>query len=190
MNKKNILCYSQYDFERIMKKNNWIDKLPNNIGVISICYPNEDHWFKNDCHNSDNKNIFNLDIDDTYPYWFGEHESECYDKALELFNNNKIKRSNAYFNYLEQDREFCDMYHVIDYEEANDLMKWIDNAIQEYDTIYIHCGAGKSRSQGVTRYIVDIYSGEYDIKLNPNNPNNTYNPHVLIMLKRMYNISR
>ena len=52
--------------------------------------------------------------------------------------------------------------------------------------MYIHCAVGASRSQGVVRYIVDTYGDEFDIKLNPNNPNNTYNPHVVMMLKRAY----
>lgn len=79
-----------------------------------------------------------------------------------------------------------DVLHVLDYEEAFDLAKWIDFRIKHDETIYIHCAAGASRSQGVVRYIVDTYGNEYDIRLNPNNPNDTYNPHVAMMLKRAY----
>ena len=189
---RNILCYSHYDFDNIMRNNNWIDRLPEGVSAISICSPNEDdlseHWFKSDWNTNLNPRVFNLDIDDCAPYWFKNHESECYDKALELFKENKIKQSDTYFNYLDVLFDDYIMYHVLDYEEAFELCKWIDWRIKyEYDnTIYIHCAAGISRSQAVVRYIVDTYGYDYDIKLNPNNPNNTYNPHVLLMLKRSY----
>ena len=201
MNKqiKNILCYSHYDFDNIMRANNWIDKLPQGISAISICSPNEDdlaeHWFKNDWNsfNDDgeirNSRVFNLDIDDISPFWFENHESECYDKSLEFFNANKKKQSNAYFNHLYvngTNKEFVNMIHCLDYEEAFELCSWIDWRIKYDDTMYIHCAVGASRSQGVVRYIIDTYGYKFDIKLNPNNPNNTYNPHVVMMLKRAY----
>lgn len=198
MNKpiKNILCYSHYDFDNIMRVNNWKTKLPEGVSAISICSPNEgdlaEHWFKYDCHSKTedyNPRIFNLDIDDSSPFWFENHESECYDKALDLYNEVKIKQSNAYFSHLYisgPNKEFVDTIHVLDYEEAFDLVEWIDNRLKRDNTIYIHCAVGASRSQGVVRYIVDTYKFDYNIKLNPNNPNNTYNPHVLMMLKRAY----
>ena len=199
MNKpiKNILCYSHYDFDNIMKNNNWIDTLPKGVSAISICSPNEgdltEHWFKNDWNintgNLQDYRIFNLDIDDASPFWFDNHESECYDKALELYLDNKIKQSNAYFNHLYisgENKQYVDLLHVLDYEEAFKLADWINWRLKHDDTIYIHCAVGASRSQGVVRYIVDTYLFDYDIRLNPNNPNNTYNPHVLMMLKRAY----
>lgn len=199
MNKpiKNIFCYSHYDFDNIMKKNGWIDTLPKGVSAISICSPNEgdlaEHWFKNDWNintgNLQDYRIFNLDIDDCSPFWFENHESECYDKALELYNNGKIKQSNAYFSHLYisgENKEYVDVLHTLDYEEAFKLADWIEWRLKHDETIYIHCAVGASRSQGVVRYIVDTYKFDYDIRLNPNNPNNTYNPHVLMMLKRAY----
>ena len=198
MNKqiKNILCYSHYDFNNIMRANNWIDKLPQYISAISICSPNEgdlaEHWFKNDYNvigEDHNPRVFNLDIDDLSPFWFENHESKCYDDALDLYNNGKIKQSNIYFNHLYisgANREWVDIVHALDYEESFKLVRWIDWRIKYDETIYIHCAVGASRSQGVVRYIVDTYGDEFDIKLNPNNPNNTYNPHVVMMLKRAY----
>ena len=193
---RNILCYSHYDFDNIMRNNNWIDRLPQGISAISICSPNEEdlaeHWFKNDYNvigEDHNPRVFNLDIDDASPFWFENHESECYDKSLELFDSNKKKQSNAYFNHIYingQNKEFVNVLHVLDYEEAFKLADWIDWRIKHDDTIYVHCVVGASRSQGVVRYIVDTYGDEFDIKLNPNNPNNTYNPHVVMMLKRAY----
>ena len=196
MNKpvRNILCYSHYDFDKIMENNNWIESPPKGVSCISICSPNEgdlaEHWFKRDHKDGlTSARVFNLDIDDVSPFWFENHESDCYDNALELYNNGKIKQSNAYFNHLYisgENKQWVDMLHVLDYEEAFDLAKWIDFRIKHDERIYVHCAVGASRSQGVVRYIVDTYGGEYDIRLNPDNPNNTYNPHVVMMLKRAY----
>ena len=201
MNKpiRNILCYSHVEFDKIMENNGWIETLPKGVSCVSICSPNEgdlaEHWFKNDWNSiledgeTRNSRAFNLDIDDLSPFWFENHESECYDNALELFNNGKVKESNRYFNYLHisgANKEWVDIVHALDYEEAYNLVDWIDWRIKHDETIYVHCAVGASRSQGVVRYIVDTYGGEYDIRLNPNNPNNTYNPHVVMMLKRAY----
>ena len=193
---RNILCYSHIDFDKIMENNKWIDKLPLGVSAISICSPNEvdlaEHWFKNDYNTlgkDHNPRVFDLDIDDLSPFWFENHESECYDAALDLYNNEKIKQSNAYFSHLYisgENKERVDVVHALDYEESFKLVRWIDCRIKYDKTIYIHCAVGASRSQGVVRYIVDTYGNEYDIRLNPDNPNNTYNPHVVMMLKRAY----
>lgn len=193
---RNVLCYSHIAFDKIMDNNKWIDKLPLGVFAISICSPNEvdlsEHWFKNDYNtlgNDHNPRVFNLDIDDLSPFWFENHESECYDTALDLYNNEKIKQSNAYFSHLYisgENKERVDVVHALDYEESFNLVRWIDYRIKYDETIYIHCAVGASRSQGVVRYIVDTYGNEYDIRLNPDNPNNTYNPHVVMMLKRAY----
>ena len=67
--KRNILCYSWYEFRKIMQHNNWVDSLSENYCAISICTSGEgecsEHWFKNDCHNSQNLSVFNLDVDDS-----------------------------------------------------------------------------------------------------------------------------
>lgn len=198
MNKqiKNILCYSHEQFNRIMALKDWDYEPDEKVSCISICSPNEgdltEHWFKNDWNTigeDHNPRVFNLDIDDVSPFWFENHESKCYDDALDLYNNGKVKQSNAYFNHLYisgADKQWVDMLHALDYEEAYKLVDWIDWRIKHDETIYVHCAVGASRSQGVVRYIVDTYRNEYDIRLNPNNPNNTYNPHVVMMLKRAY----
>ena len=196
MNKpiKNILCFDHLSFDMIMEDNGWTETPPKGVSCISICSPNEadlaEHWFKTE-HKDGLKGyrVFNLDIDDISPFWFENHESECYDKSLELYLDNKVKQSNMYFSNLYisgKNKEFVNVVHALDYEEAFDLVKWINWRIKEDDTIYVHCAAGVSRSQGVVRYIVDTYSNDYDIKLNEFNPNNTYNPHVVTMLKRAY----
>lgn len=191
---RNILCYPHDTFDKIMEENKWFMMPPKGVSCISICSPNEgdlaEHWFKNEHKDGLKYNqVFNLDFDDLSPFWFETHENDCYDTALALYLNKKVKRSNAYFNYLHisgENKQWVEMIHALDYEEAFDLCNWIDWRIKHDDTIYVHCAVGASRSQGVVRYIVDTYGHEYDIKLNPDNPNNTYNPHVVMMLKRAY----
>jgi len=193
---RNIICLDQISFDGLMDDRGWNDYLPHNIAAVSICSPNEEyeHWFKTDCNNKKKEDvyhtsIFNLDIDDCGPFWFLNHEGDCYDKALELFKKGDIKQSNAYFSYVHisgPDNKFYTMIHVMDYEEAFALVEWIERRIREDETFYIHCAAGVSRSQGVVRYILDTYGNDYDIKTNPHNPCITPNVHVVMMLKRAY----
>lgn len=181
---KNILCYSHYKFDNIMENRGWYIHPGINCSAISICSLNEydlsEHWFKDDCHNSTILSVFNLDIDDCGPMWFTGDE---YDKALELYLAGHVKESNEYFNCNYQTTDI----HILNYEEAFDLVKWIDDRIHNFDnTIYIHCAVGASRSQGVVRYILDTYGQEFNIKTNPENPCLTPNAHVTLMLKRAY----
>ena len=190
---KNIFCYDYLSFNMIMEDNGWFLKPGENTSAISICAPGEGecskHWFKDDCH-GEPESVFNIDFDDIVdPFWFENHKEKCYQDALLYYLDGKIKLSNAYFNYFRiggKDKEYVDIIHALDYEEAFDLVYWIDKHIHEDDTIYVHCAAGASRSQGVVRYIVDTYKYDFDIKLNTYNPNNTYNPHVVRMLKTAY----
>lgn len=191
--KRNILCYSWYEFRKIMQHNNWVDSLSENYCAISICTSGEgecsEHWFKNDCHNSQNLSVFNLDVDDSGPFWFENHESRGYDESLDLYLSGKIKQANAYFTYpyvSGENREYFDILHVLDYEEAFDLVKWIDDKIKTTKTFLIHCAVGASRSQGVVRYILDTYNNEYNIFTNPDNPCLAPNQHITMMLKRAY----
>ena len=181
---KNIICLDKYSFDDWMEHNGWIDSPSKGVSCISICGTEDynKHWFKH-WH----ENIFNLDIDDIGPFWFGKYEADCYNKSLALYNDNQVKLSNAYFNHVYtsgENNKYCSLLHILDYEEAFALVKWIDYRIKHDDTIYIHCSAGISRSQGVVRYIMDIYGDEYEIKTNPNNPCLTPNIHVVLMLKR------
>ena len=192
---RNIICLDQISFDRLMRDRNWNDYVPHNIVVISICSDNEgyEHWFKTDyntnVHDIYHSRIFNLDIDDCGPFWFLNHDCDCYDNSLELFKKGDIKQSNAYFSnvYVSgPDDKFYTMIHVMDYEEAFALVEWIERRIRKNETFYIHCAAGVSRSQGVVKYILDTYGNDYDIKTNPNNPCIAPNVHVVMMLKRAY----
>ena len=97
---RNILCYSHYDFDNIMRTNNWKTKLPEGVSAISICSPNEgdlaEHWFKSDYNvigEDHNPRVFNLDIDDASPFWFEnqiailEYTQEYKGRIVTLFTN-------------------------------------------------------------------------------------------------------
>ena len=130
---KNILCYSHYKFDCIMESKGWYFNPGINCSAISICSPNEydlsEHWFKDDCHGTV-LSVFNLDIDDCGPMWFTGDE---YDKALELYLAGSVKESNEYFNHNYQDTDI----HILNYEEAFDLVKWIDNGLKDYVSFYM-----------------------------------------------------
>ena len=191
----NVLCYSQYRFDEIMAEQKWYYNVPKDVCIISICSKNEEyeHWFKKDWHNYPNeyKRIFNLDIDDCGPFWFGSNENDCYDKALKVYIEGNIEESNSYFNHdytSGPNKEYFESLHVLDYKEAFDLVCFINRNIERYKikTIFIHCAVGASRSQGVVRYILDTYGNRFDIKTNPENPCIIPNAHLCMMLKRAY----
>lgn len=191
---RNVLCYSQCEFEMLMEKNGFVHSPGASSSVISICSKNDEygssHWFSEDVHTTEPA-VFNLDIDDCDPFWFGTH-GECYDKALELYNDGRVKESCSYFSHLlldRKDNERCTMLHVIDYEESFELVRWIDDRIRNHgNIIYVHCHAGVSRSQGVVRYVLDTYGNDFDIRTNPSNPCLCPNAHVVMMLKRAYRL--
>lgn len=59
--------------------------------------------------------------------------------------------------------------------QAKIIVDFIDNNIGK--DFYIHCNAGKSRSQAVVRYILDAYRN-MEWELNPDNMNVTWNNFV------------
>ena len=73
--------------------------------------------------------------------------------------------------------------YAISEDDAKRLVEFIDSNIGK--DFYVHCEAGLSRSQGVVRYILDIY-GEDNFETRKNNPCRTPNLYVTAMLKREY----
>lgn len=71
-------------------------------------------------------------------------------------------------------------------EMAEKLFSFIEEHIG--CDFYIHCSAGASRSQGVARFIFDMYSDMYPENKchNTQNPCNTWNVHVACMLKKQF----
>lgn len=73
-------------------------------------------------------------------------------------------------------------------QQAEQIVDFIEE--HKGKNFYISCRAGKSRSQAVTRYILDIYGEEYGYNekesCRKDNPCKTPNINVLTKLKRAY----
>lgn len=79
-------------------------------------------------------------------------------------------------------------FYGISEEQTKELYDFIDKNIGK--DFYIHCRAGKSRSQAIFAYIVNMYGEEYGYSKKysglKENPCITPNMRVLTMLKREY----
>ena len=174
-----LYCYSQEDFDALMKNLCWTEPI-DKFSTVSICSPwNEgfDHWFK-----SGTPNNYNIDCDDVVkPFWWNK---DYYDEALELYINGHVKESNEMFDYYNAKGLGGTELHLFNYEQAFLLASWINvQILNGHDNFYVHCAAGLSRSQAVVRYILDVYK-EYHWKTRKANPCLYYNNHILLMLKR------
>ena len=68
-------------------------------------------------------------------------------------------------------------------DQARELALFIDDQVKNGKDIYVHCRAGKSRSQGVIDYIRTVYQG-IDWELRKDNPCLTPNAQVKSALMR------
>ena len=84
---------------------------------------------------------------------------------------------NVEFNDCGENEDGC-----LDVSTATRLVDFIESHIG--CDFYIHCNAGKSRSQGIARYILDMHPDQ-DYKTLVNNPCTTPNYHVVTLLKRI-----
>lgn len=202
-NPRKLYCYSHNEFDNIMDNYGWFANPPFNVATISIVSYNPSeydspHYYDGDYNNGYAGNNFNLDVDDIGPFWWETKENELYDKAWDLFEDYLtthdkmyLNRSNAYFNYFRTLNDYTpQVLHVMNCEEAFYLMQYIEEKIlnNKVSEIYVHCGAGVSRSQAVVRYILDTYY-EYNWVIRKTNPPQTPNVHILSMLKRAYRLT-
>lgn len=106
------------------------------------------------------------------------------------FPNNSYNTIILEFDDIDEDElEYKGhIFYGITEEQSKLLVEFIEN--NKGKNIYIMCRAGKSRSQGVCRYIVDVYGKDYgyDIKKSCRKENPCINPNerVVRMLKREY----
>ena len=176
-----LYCYSQEDFDGLMKELGW--KEPNEkSSTVSICSPwNEhfEHYFK-----SGTPNNYNIDRDDIVrPFWWNK---DYYDIAEKMYLDGQVKESNELFNFYKEDGngKHLDL-RLFNYEQAFLLAAWINvQMLNGHDNFYVHCAAGLSRSQAVVRFILDTYSADIHWKTRKSNPCTYYNNHILLMLKR------
>lgn len=184
---KRLYCYSKTEFDYLMSDfgyNRDIAILPesDNIAVISIGdyslgqkNKRKNHYFDNPVANTPASilfqkfptNILNIDFDDADP-------DDWHEGGLDL---DTAKEED--FCFIGNDTQI----QAMDFADANILVRFIVNNLGK--DLYIHCSAGKSRSQAVVRFILDCFP-DYDYQTRPDNPCLTPNIHVVRMLKRMY----
>lgn len=68
-------------------------------------------------------------------------------------------------------------------EQAEAIVRFLDRAVKEGKNIYVHCRAGRSRSQAIVRYVKSRFPGPW--LTNPFNPDDTPNYHVLSKLREI-----
>ena len=131
--------------------------------------------------------------DDRTAYISIEHSDNCLKYLLNDKKEHYLQSSNNVFNV-----EFDDILEDFDYEpplnhwfyainenQAKDMVDFIENNIGK--DFIIHCRAGKSRSQGVCRFILDCYPEQYcTCAANLINPCVSPNSEVVRMLKRAF----
>lgn len=161
-----LYCYSHKAFRDKLLSEQWCDStLPSNAAFICIgCTPDcQDYMggmfglFDKFDLSDDNDNVLNVRFDDI----------DCESKSV-------------------QDSILENRYHRItgiSYQIARQIVEFINKNIGK--DFYIHCNAGKSRSQAVVRFILDTYK-DREWELNPLNPNTTWNMFVYRSLVNAY----
>ena len=150
-----LYCYSMVDFNQMCKDNGWNDSnMPSNAAFISILStPDVAEYYGYICHY--------CYFRETHQNVFVVHFDDITEGQLEFDNGNCVAT-------------------CITEDDAYRMVKFInDNAGKD---LYVHCMAGKSRSQAVVRYILDHYPDIYDVQsLNPANP--CLYPNILVKLR-------
>lgn len=153
---KKVYCFSHQDFDKYCQDNGWSDDaLPKDKCFISICGSPECQKYY---------------LEETECHWF-KKDSE------QVINLDFDDISVESFDWKGH------TFHGITEEQAKHLVDFILK--NKGSDFYIHCRAGVSRSQGVTRFILDIFPEEYEVG-NLKNPCLTPNYYVLSTLKKIF----
>ena len=156
-----VICVNKRDFERICREERWSDENPPETwALISICCNREVADFvlmDGDEHffSEEHPNVLNVEFDDI------TEDEKVFDGSDYGFDGKLTARG-------------------ITPDAADRIVRYIEDH-RDMDFL-IHCRAGKSRSQGVVRYILDFYPGP--ITTNRNNPCRYYNTHTYTALRK------
>lgn len=152
MAKKTLFCGPHAWFDDTMNSKGWIDSPGWRVATISAVSPNESyntHWFSKEC-----KQNLNLDIDDINPFLGRDNYFKL---GYNYYRRGYPTYANAFCSYVSGTADMT--IHGLDFSEALTLVKFIDDKIKSgYDTFYVHCQAGISRSVGISYYIIDKYN--------------------------------
>lgn len=161
-----LWCLNFFRFNDLMKENNWNDNnIPDDCAFISICCTDDCKKGYLEARNPDanDEHWFNFDHDNVINLNFDDIDKE---------------------EYISKTNEGIFTYKSISDDQAKQLVLFIEK--NKDKNFYIHCRAGKSRSQAVVRYILDVYK-DHEWKTNPNNPNIQWNSFVHRKLIKNYN---
>lgn len=153
-----LLCYSENDFKEVMRRNNWYNCEDLPETVAIISIIGT-----KECRD-----------------YYSEEESSHYFKT----RNNQIL--NLEFDDITEDVMWeGHLFKAMTKEQAREAVSFIKKNLGK--DFYIHCKAGKSRSQAFVRFILDSFPGIYNPKLDINisNPCLTPNIDVLAKLKQI-----
>lgn len=186
-----LLCYSKADFERVMtqKMKEWHADgclLPDKaiISILDADAEPSDHMFMN----GDDR-VLNLEFSDCDPneWWSESRYDELFTDYCDNGYNEWQKPDDGKFSHY--DSEHGIYYYAMSCGDADMTVTFINDVLDDetVDEIYVHCIAGNSRSQGVVRYIIDMYP-DIEFVTRPDNPNDTPNWHVVSMLKRAHDL--
>lgn len=140
-----VYCYSKFAFVNEMKRFGWNDiTLPKNVAIISICCtePVKTHWKSKGYDGTEDEHYFR-DAENVFNVDFDditEATSDCGDFVATCITP----------------------------EQAEKLVDFIGK--HSNDDFYIHCNAGKSRSQAVVRFITEWLGQTRDIETRRENP--------------------
>lgn len=156
-----VYCVSKRTFERICREERWDDDNPPvDWAVISIC-----------C----NREVADFVLPDDDSHWFSrEHPTVLNVEFDDIAEDSKV------FDGSEYGFDGTLTAVGLTPETAERIVRYIED--HNGMNFLVHCRAGKSRSQGVVRYILDFYPG-YEAS-NRANPCTTYNSHTFSQLKK------
>jgi len=160
---KKLYCYNRWAFEEMCMKNGWNDdNIPYDAAFISICGSPacQEHVIK-------------------------EREFHYFEHERENILNLDFDDITSYKEDIPDTEEACLGINRAQAEKAVEFIK--KNLGKDF---YIHCRAGKSRSQAFIRYILDMYDGVVcDFATRPENPPVNWNQFVLSELNDWARIS-
>ena len=117
--------------------------------------------------------------EDSQKLYLKEEEPHWFNESYNVLNLN--------FDDIAQDEQLYKgvLFKGLTRTDASRAANFIVKNVLRGKDIYVNCRAGKSRSQGIVKFILDSFP-QIKFELNPDNPPTTPNIDVVAKLKRAY----